>query len=222
MIQLIGPGGAGKSTVGAALATHLGLSFVDLDQHLAEQVGDIGAYMNRVGYERYASANVAAYCALLTRKTLPGVLALSSGFMTYADDVQPGYRGVRCDIERSWSTFVLVPSTDLETCVAETVRRQVGRRFGRSVAREEEVIRRRFPVYLAMAAPKVETMRSVRLITTEIVALMALSRFSIVEASARGLEIGMVAGSLTALAPDAPSPATTGREPSQPPGQDTP
>ncbi len=37
MIQLIGPGGAGKSTIGAALADRLGVPFVDLDAAIARK-----------------------------------------------------------------------------------------------------------------------------------------------------------------------------------------
>jgi shikimate kinase len=35
MIPLIGPGGAGKSTIGALVAERLGVPFVDLDRHFA-------------------------------------------------------------------------------------------------------------------------------------------------------------------------------------------
>ena len=41
MIRLIGPGGAGKSTIGALLAERLDLAFVDLDRHLADRIVDI-------------------------------------------------------------------------------------------------------------------------------------------------------------------------------------
>ena len=173
MIQLIGPGGAGKSTVGAPLAECLGISFLDLDLHLSRQIGDIGAYINRFGYEAYARANVAEYCSILRREPLPGVIALSSGFMTYPSDIHPAYPQVRGDIERSATTFVLLPSTEFEACVAETVRRQVGRTFGRSAAKEEEVIRRRFTLYSSIGAPKVETMRSLAAVIDDIVALTA-------------------------------------------------
>jgi shikimate kinase len=39
MIRLIGPGGAGKSTIGALLAERLDITFLDLDRHLVGRVG---------------------------------------------------------------------------------------------------------------------------------------------------------------------------------------
>jgi hypothetical protein len=45
--------------------------------------------------------------------------------------------------------------------VAETVRRQRGRPFSRSAAREEQVIRARFAVYRALRASPTETMRPI-------------------------------------------------------------
>lgn len=84
MIRLIGPGGAGKSTIGALLAQRLNVPFLDLDRHLAGRVGDISEYINRHGYDAYARENVEAYCSLFRGGVRPNVLALSSGFMTYA------------------------------------------------------------------------------------------------------------------------------------------
>lgn len=55
---------------------------------------------------------------------------------------------------------MLLPSLDLGTCIAETVRRQLGRPFcRRSATREEAVIRDRFLIYLSLLAPKIETIR---------------------------------------------------------------
>jgi hypothetical protein len=87
------------------------------------------------------------------------VLALSSGFMTYQEEVHPQYQAYRKDIATSPSTFVLLPSLHLETCVAETVRRQRRRPFSRSAEREEQVIRARFAAYRDLPAAKVWTMR---------------------------------------------------------------
>lgn len=159
MIQLVGPGGAGKSTVGAALAARLGCPFRDLDREFERRHVDIDAFIGVHGYEAYAREIVAVYVELAP--DLPSsVLALSSGFMVYPPDVHPAYAALRAAIARRPGTVVLLPSLDLETCVAETVRRQLGRPFGRrGPAREEEVIRERFGRYLALPAVKVETMR---------------------------------------------------------------
>src|SRR5260221_9730028 len=159
MIRLIGPGGAGKSTIGALLAERLDVPFVDLDRHFAARIGDISEYIERHGYDAYARENIEAYCSLFRDAVCPGVVALSSGFMTYANDAHPEYGRIRRDIEECAQTFVLLPSLNLECCVAETVRRQAARPFGRSPEREEAVIRARFAIYMALPMRKVETMR---------------------------------------------------------------
>jgi len=173
-IRLIGPGGAGKSTVGALVAERLGVAFLDLDRYLAARVGDIGDYINQNGYEAYARANIEAYLSLCAGKRSRGVHALSSGFMTYASDIHPVYLKVRCEIEAHPQTFVLLPSLDRDACVAETVRRQTARPFGRTLAKEEAVIRHRFEIYMAVAARKIETMRPLTEVVDEITS--ALSR----------------------------------------------
>jgi hypothetical protein len=89
--------------------------------------------------------------------------------MTYAHDVHPEYACVRDELERDSRTFVLLPSLEREICVAETVRRQVARPFGRCSAAEEAVIRARFDVYAALPIRKIETMRLVAAVVDEIV-----------------------------------------------------
>lgn len=170
MIRLVGPGGAGKSTVGAVLADRLGLPFCDLDRRFAEQVGGIDEFIASDGYLAYARANVELYGGIVGAG-YDGVLATSSGFMTYPPAVHPSYAAIRRDIERSPTTFVLLPSLDLETCVAETVRRQLARPAGgRPAAREEAVVRERFEIYVAVRARKIETMRPPSEVADEIAA----------------------------------------------------
>jgi len=173
MIRLIGPGGAGKSTIGALLAERLNVPFLDLDRHLDGRVGDISEYINRHGYDAYARENVEAYCSVFREGIRPGVVALSSGFMTYANDAHPEYGRIRRELEECAQTFVLLPSLNLEFCVAETVRRQVARPFGKSPAREEAVIRTRFEIYMALATRKIETMRPAAAIVDEILAVLS-------------------------------------------------
>ena len=166
-IRLIGPGGAGKSTIGALLAERLGVAFLDLDRCFAGRLGDISEYISRHGYGAYARENVEAYCALI-REDGPEVIALSSGFMTYDGDIHREYRRVCCDLGQGAQTFVLLPSLDRERCVTETVRRQGTRPFGRSPEREETVIRTRFEIYMALSARKIETMGPTAAIVDEI------------------------------------------------------
>jgi shikimate kinase len=175
-IRLVGPGGAGKSTVGVLLAERLQVVFVDLDRYLAGRIGDISDYICRHGYDAYARDNVETYCSLLRGEIRPGVVALSSGFMTYPHDIHAEYSRVRRELEQHPHTFVLLPSFDRDVCVAETVRRQTARPFGRSSAKEEAVIRARFEIYMSLPVRKIETMRPVASAVAEIVAALSLEK----------------------------------------------
>jgi shikimate kinase len=167
-LTLAGPGGAGKSTVGALVAERLGIAFVDLDRRFSDRAGDISEYIKRFGYKAYARDNVQTYRSVLSETREPRVVALSSGFMTYPHDICPDYGHLRDDVERSPTTFVLIPSLDRDTCVAETVRRQMARPFARSVAEEETVIRDRFPIYVGLRARKIETMRPLNAVVDDV------------------------------------------------------
>lgn len=159
IIQLVGPGGAGKSTAGVALAIRLACPFHDLDREFERRRGDIDAFIAEHGYEVYARENVAVYLELV-QELSDSVLALSSGFMVYPTSVHPAYAAVAEAVAKSPTTVVLLPSLDREVCVAETVRRQLGRPIGRrDAAHEEAVIRSRFDRYLSLPAVKLETMR---------------------------------------------------------------
>lgn len=171
-ITLIGPGGAGKSTVALLLAERLRIRAVDLDRLFAERAGDISEYIKRFGYDVYARQNVETYRLTLQEETDGTVVALSSGFMTYSQDIHPDYPRLRRDIEQSPTTLVLIPSLDRELCVAETVRRQLARPFARSLAAEDAVIRARFPLYVGLPPQKIETIKPLSLIADEICKLM--------------------------------------------------
>src|SRR5260370_17217725 len=101
MIRLIGPGGVGKSTIGALLAERLEVLFVDLDRHFADLVGDISEYIDRHGYDAYARENIEAYCSLFREAVCPGVVALSSGFMTAPTHAHPAHGRIRPPIQPS-------------------------------------------------------------------------------------------------------------------------
>ncbi|MCP5022864.1 MAG: hypothetical protein GY930_13960 [bacterium] len=179
MIQLIGPGGAGKTSTGALVAERLGIPFLDLDTVFLGRNGDIGAFIDRQDYGAYAHENVSTYLHVLCEHDGRGVFALSSGFMIYPKDVHPEYFRIRTEIEQSPTTFVLLPSLELEVCVPEIVRRQNERAFGRSPAREEAVIRARFSRYLSNPARKVQTMRPIDEVAGEIVGALQLGQKAI-------------------------------------------
>jgi shikimate kinase len=169
-ITLVGPGGAGKTTIGALLAARLDVPFVDLDGSFGSRAGDISEFIERFGYDAYARENVDTYRAVLHAADRRSVVALSSGFMTHRWSVHPEYARLHRCIERSSTTFVLIPSLDREVCVAEIVRRQLGRPFARSAAREAAVIRERFPIYVGLRAQKIETMRAPASVVDELCA----------------------------------------------------
>jgi shikimate kinase len=171
-VFLIGPGGAGKTTTGAALADRVGLAFMDLDQRFAERHGDIGLFTDSFGYGVYAKENVEVYASVPPGERRSSVIALSSGFMTYEDAVHPEYLRLRREVEESPNTFILLPSLDADICEAETVRRQLSRPFARSAAREAAVLRVRFATYMALPHRKIETMRPVAAVVDEIVAAL--------------------------------------------------
>jgi shikimate kinase len=173
-IRLIGPGGAGKSTIGAALAAQLNVPFVDLDRRFVRRLGDISEYIDRHGYDAYARENVETYWLLVAAEACPRVFALSSGFMTYAAGVHPEYVRLHRQIEQHPNTFIVLPSLDRDVCIAATVRRQIARPFGRSSTREEAVIRTRFDIYMTLPIRRLETIGPVEVAVGEIVSLLAL------------------------------------------------
>ena len=164
-MRLVGPGGAGKSTIGVLLAERLGIAFIDQDKCFTERHGDISEYLNRCGYDAYAHQNVEIYQSLPA--DAPAVIAVSSGFMTYRDDVHRCYAEIRASVAVCPTTFVLLPSFDFETCVAEIIRRQLQRPFGSSASCEETKIRTRFAIFMSLPARKIETMRPIDQIVAE-------------------------------------------------------
>lgn len=151
IVHLVGPGGAGKSSAGPFLAQRLGWQFIDLDERFMSREGSISASIEASGYRGYAERNVAVYRATKHSLAAPSVLALSSGFLTYPDDIDAEYQALRRSIEADSLTALLLPSFELEACVEIIVRRQLSRPYlPGNRASEERRIRERFPKLMAL------------------------------------------------------------------------
>jgi shikimate kinase len=151
VVQLVGPGGAGKTTVGLALASQLDWAFVDLDREFMAREGDIAGFMAAHGYAGYARRNLAVHAEVRGAFTVPTVYALSSGFMTYSADVDAACARIRGEVAQGALTVLLLPSFELEPCVEAIVKRQLSRPYlPGNMASEEARIRQRFLLFMAL------------------------------------------------------------------------
>ncbi len=148
---LIGPGGVGKSTVGALLAQALGYRLIDLDSQFCEQILNIREYIQRDGYESYVREN-AALCARLLAENPDEkrVVVLSSGFL--ATDVCPEIvASNRQLVRQAGYSILLLPSEDIDIATRIVVERQLARGFGLAREKEEAKFRQRFKEYRGLA-----------------------------------------------------------------------
>jgi shikimate kinase len=174
IVYLIGPGGAGKSTAGARLARELGYGLIDLDEYFVAHSGDISGYLCSHTYSEYATRNFTNYRLAMTAISSPTVFVLSSGFMVYPAQIDPGYSGTRDAVEIAPFTFLLMPSFDFENCVAMIVERQLSRPYLRSNrGSEERRIRERFCQYLALRCQRVSTGVAPERVVSELIARIA-------------------------------------------------
>jgi shikimate kinase len=147
-ILLIGPGGAGKSSLAIELTPLMDGRCVDLDLEFSRRFGDIGAYIHEKGYGRYKSANAALAAELIDETARLKIFALSSGFLT--SDNPPSVLQANQSLVASGYAICILPSRDLECAVNVIVERQMTRPFARGRAAEEATIRRRHPEYAGL------------------------------------------------------------------------
>ncbi|WP_256941114.1 MULTISPECIES: shikimate kinase [Burkholderia] len=151
LAHLIGPGGAGKTSVGAIVAARLHWRFVDVDQCFLAAHGNIADFIRDRGYVEYASHNIRLYEQLKRDMSAPTICAVSSGFMLYPADVAPTYPALRHCIEADRFTALLLPSFDPERCAKLIVGRQMSRPYlNANEADEMRKIRDRFPAFMRL------------------------------------------------------------------------
>jgi len=144
-VVLIGPGGVGKSSLGRALGPMLGWPVVDLDAVYCEEIGTIGPFIGRYGYERYRAENLKLAERLFVQTPTPMVFVASSGFLAGTPGSSDNIRA-RQVLARGFAISIL-PMLNVDAATNLVVARQLERGFGLERDSEERKFRERFPIY---------------------------------------------------------------------------
>ncbi len=142
---LIGPGGVGKSTLGATLAQRLARPLIDLDLEFCRRIAVIGPYISKHGYAAYRAANLDLAIELLATARQPSLMVTSSGFLA-APAPSADYQRALALVRTGYS-IALLPSLDLDQATGIVVARQLGRGFGLESAEETRKFQTRFAIY---------------------------------------------------------------------------
>lgn len=162
---LVGAPGAGKSTVGRALAKALGVTFRDTDADIEAAAGStIGDIFINHGEEHFRALETAAIARAIAEHD--GVLALGGGAVMRAENR---------------SLLAGVPVVWLEISLAEAVKR-VGMNQARPLllgnvrGRMMSLLEERTPIYEAVADHRVKTdNRSIDEVVTTVIAALGVS-----------------------------------------------
>nr|WP_066067006.1 shikimate kinase [Frankia sp. EI5c] len=146
LVVLVGAPGAGKSTVGMALAQRLAVPFRDTDADVESALGmSVSDIFLEHGEDHFRAAERAAVLAALADH--PGVLALGGGAVLDPD--------VRAELVRHWVVYLNVSSSDAA--------RRVGLARDRPLlvegprTRLAALLKARRPLYEQVAAVTVDT-----------------------------------------------------------------
>ncbi|CAI0775184.1 MAG: shikimate kinase [Serratia proteamaculans] len=159
-IFLIGPGGAGKSTVGKILSATLGYNLIDLDDEFCEKIMNIRDYIHSYGYGSYLEKNSALLEGLLNQRSGDNILfILSSGFLStdIRSDIVDHNRKL---INIHGFSVLLMPSRHYEEALECILDRQLNRGFSLVREREKEKFSLRFREYLDMGNLKIFSMEA--------------------------------------------------------------
>lgn len=147
LVFIVGPGGAGKSTVGRLLAPILGRHLIDLDSEFCGRVGQIDQYIRSAGYIAYKQANSRLARALADEAPGPALMVTSSGFLSL--DNPPETLLENRNLVAEGYSICLLPDADPDLAADIIVARQLERGFSSDAARERRTIGERFATYNA-------------------------------------------------------------------------
>lgn len=110
-IYLVGPMGAGKTTIGKLLAKHLGRTFVDCDWYIVEQTGaDIPWIFEKEGEQGFRERETRALTELVTKPNI--VLATGGGVVITPQNRQLLKQGLVIYLEANVDTQLLRTKKD--------------------------------------------------------------------------------------------------------------
>jgi len=167
-VFLIGPGGAGKSTVGKLLSNILGYIVVDLDNEFCERIINIREYIKHHSYESYLEQNSMLLKTLLVEHAKHNtIFVLSSGFLStdIRSDIVESNRSV---VSEQGFSVLIMPSRDINEAMECIVERQLNRGFSLTRKKEEEKFSKRFNEYIEMGNLKIFSMEKPEVIAAKI------------------------------------------------------
>ncbi len=157
--------GAGKSTVGSALAQRLGWTFVDLDDVIiARHHRSIAAIFDEQGESAFRAAEGAALREVLTTRTANVVLALGGGAFTI-----PANR----DLLSRTGVLTVFLDAPVEELAARCQAAGAERPLFRDPNHFRQLFRERHPVYMEASVRLDTSRRSVDEVVAELMRIVA-------------------------------------------------
>jgi len=147
LIILIGPGGAGKTTIASILAPITNRALIDLDREFSGLLGDIDQYIRSKGYPAYKAANSQIAQNLVSNLSGPTILVMSSGFLSL--DNSAAVLAENTKLLDSGYCISLLPHADIEIASDIIVDRQLRRGLYKDADRQRQTFRERFALYKA-------------------------------------------------------------------------
>lgn len=168
IIFLVGGRGAGKTTVGRALAKELGVGFIDMDAFLCERVGmSVADMVAKEGWSGFRARESAALLEAVAQAGKDAVIATGGGIVLDASNR---------DLLREKGLVIwlcLSPEAAAERLAASPQSAQRPSLTGRSLTEEvREVMAARAPLYAQCASHKVDAAQGPAQVCAAILALL--------------------------------------------------